>query len=96
MWQELLKAEKIASHYGKWGEELVTDLDAQVEIAQNALCLPWAPRWVTVLLKWLSWDPSRQPSAEESIDTGVLACGKGMPTAVEGEILPGLPGVTIP
>ena len=51
---------------------------------------------MTVLLKWLSWDLSRWPSAEESIDTDVLAHGKGAPTAAEGEILPGFPGVAVP
>ena len=96
MWQELLKAEKITSHYGQWGEEPLMELHAQAEVAQDTLCLPWAPRGVMVLLKWLSWDPLRQPSAEESLAANVLVCGKGRSSAAEGEMLPGFPGVAIP
>ena len=51
MRQELLKAEKVASRYGQWGRELVAELHAQAEFVQDALCLSWAPQWVTVLLK---------------------------------------------
>ena len=96
MRQELLKAEAVALHYGQWGEELLAEQLVQAEFAQEALCLLPAPWWVMVLLKWLSWDPSRQTSAEESIDADVLVRGKGAPTAAQGEVLPGFPGVAIP
>ena len=96
MRQELLKAAKVALHYGQWGEELVAELCAQTELVQDVLCFPWASRWVTVLLKQLLWNSLRRPSVEEPADANVLACGKGMPTAAEGDILPGFPGVAVP
>ena len=83
-------------NYGQWGEELVAELHAQMELAQDALCLLWAPRWVTLLPKRLLWDPSRRPSAEKSIDASILVRGRGEPTAVEGEIFPGFPGAAVP
>ena len=77
-------------------EELVAELRVQAEFVQDALCLLWSHRWVTVLLKRLSWDPSRQPSAEEPADTNILVRSKGVPIVAEGEILLGFPGVAIP
>ena len=79
-----------------WKEELLEELRAQVELAQDVLSIPWAPWWVMVLMQRLSWDLLSQSDAHMSAGASGLVRGQGVPTAAEGEILPGFPGVAIP
>ena len=77
-------------------EELLAELRVQAEFMQEALCILWAPRWVMVLLKRLSWDPSKRPSAREPADMGILERRKGVPAVAEGETLLGSSGAASP
>ena len=82
--------------YGQWQEELLEELGVQAELAQDALSILWAPRWATLLMQWLWWDPLRPSAAQVPAGTSGLARDQGAPTVVEGEILPEFSGVAVP
>ena len=76
--------------------ELVQELREQTGYMGVALVSHWSARWVKVLLDWLMWDPQARQPTKPSAGVEALAHHKGAPTVVEGEILPGFPGVAAP
>ena len=56
MRQELLQAEAAAVSFRQWEGEVLAELHAQGELAQDALAEPWDPQWTALLVQWLSWD----------------------------------------
>ena len=75
---------------------MLEELCAQAELAQDALSILWAAKWVAVLMQQLAWDLLRPSTAHALASTRGPARNKGVPTVAEGEILPGFPGVAVP
>ena len=56
MQQELMRAKAAAASFGQWEGEVIAELRAQEELARDTLTKPWDPRWMVLLVQWLSWD----------------------------------------
>ena len=42
---------------GQWQKEVLEELHVQVELTWDTLSIPWAQKWVTLLMQQMSWDP---------------------------------------
>ena len=54
MWQEFMRAEGAAANFGQWAGEVLAELHVQEERAHAALTESWGPRWMALLVQWLS------------------------------------------
>ena len=44
------------------------ELCVQLELARDALTIPWHLRWMALLVQWLSWDPLRASNVQMRTD----------------------------